>query len=1467
MPLVRRTLQVVAIVFTLLVGVTAMAATVTQTTWFKEWLRAFLVRQAAGYVNGELSIGRLDGNLLFGIELEGIRITMEDQTVVEIADVGLEYNLLTLLRGDIVLDDIRVNQPVIRVQKTQDGWNILQLIRARTPPDTPRRRRPFAIGEIGVSDATIIVEEPAEERAVGTAGVMVPARIGRLDASIGVTGDEEAVTVDLAHASLRADEPYLGINALSGVIRRTEDAVTLERVALRTEESSLTVDGVITTPDEGRRTIDIRASSDKFVVEELAAVMPALRGYALQPAFVINARGPFNALVVDLSMRDAVLGRATGDLTIDLEGAERRVSGTTSLVGVNVEPIVRAHVRTSTRFVSDVTGEARFDLTLPAAGRPVQGTYAINAARAMFAGYRAQDLVARGQIDGRVLRVEGAANAYGGNVTAGGTIVFGQPLMFALTGRAASIDLRHLPPVFRAPEVPSTLQFEYAVDGRGRMVSADLRLDASTLAGASIAPGTTAHVEFGGGRAPVYAATGEAANLDIQQVGEGFAIHALAAERFRSRINATFDLSGRGGGRYPFVLDASGTVVDSELFGAVFPRLEVTTHFGDGDVRVSTAGEFARLNPAVVTGNERLAGTLAGAMDVETTLRDYAAGVTIDSVEASGRVNLAGSTVAGFDIDFAAVDGTYRNREGQVRTLEITGPDLTARAEGTIALTDTGTSNLKAHLETPALEALAMLVGQPLSGAAIVDATVTGNARELTAEGVLQGSHVGYGRNTALTLNSGFAVSVPVLTPERATVRASSAATFVEIGGQTVNELTAETTYAEGKLGFNAVARRGMRELAATGNAILHPDHQEVHVGDVALRAGTIEWRSAPGSEAAIRFGRGRLALDDLRLVSGDQRIEADGTLGSPGDVLHVRAENVDMTQLDRLLLGEQRVAGRLDAEGTVTGPLNAPRAEGEFALRQGAFRQFTFESVAGKVVHVGRGVNVDVRLDQAPQASLTARGYVPISLLWRNPPETKAHEAPAAGDAIDLRIETTEIGLGIVQGFTNDVRDVTGTLQANVHVTGTEYDPHFDGYIDVRGGAFAIPELGTAYTGFDTRVDLKPDALTIQEMRIVDKHEQVMTVGGTLAVHELDVGALDVEVRSENFEVIDNDLADLKLDTDVRVTGELRAPRVEGFVEVGSGTVDVAHVLEMATAGAYATEAVMLDEAAPPPEGPAAAEPVPTLPRPRMLEALDLTLGLAVPGNLVLRGTDLRPANAPIDIGDMNVTVGGAVQIRKAPGERPRLVGEVNTIRGSYTFQGRRFEIMRDGRFRFGGTDEVDPLIDLRARRIISGVETFVRVQGSMRMPELTFDSRPPLDQADILSLIIFNVPTNQLGEGQQMSLTEYAGALAGGYLVSGLTRSIAGALRLDELEIQTLSETGTGATLSIGEQVGQRLFFRIKQGFGAEEWTEFILEYQIADFLRLQGALAETAGGTQRLTFRRIERGGLDLIFFFSY
>jgi len=279
-------------------------------------------------------------------------------------------------------------------------------------------------------------------------------------------------------------------------------------------------------------------------------------------------------------------------------------------------------------------------------------------------------------------------------------------------------------------------------------------------------------------------------------------------------------------------------------------------------------------------------------------------------------------------------------------------------------------------------------------------------------------------------------------------------------------------------------------------------------------------------------------------------------------------------------------------------------------------------------------------------------------------------------------------------------------------------------------------------------------------------------------------------------------------------------------------------------------------------------AGPEPTTPElPGMFDALELQLGLAIPGDLLLKGNNIRPANAPIDVGDMNAYVGGAVSIEKPAGGRLRLIGEVNTVRGNYTFQGRRFEIMRDGRIRFPGTEVIDPLLDLTARRVIQGVETFVHVRGSVREPELSFSSNPPQDESDILSLIIFGIPTNQLGEGQQVALAVRAQELAGGYLASGLSSAIGGALNLDEFEIQAAGENGLGPSVTLGQQVSKGLFVRLRQGFGAEQATEFILEYQLTNFLRLQGTVSDAGGSQQRNAFRRVERGGLDLIFFFNY
>jgi len=1457
MTIARKFLQVVAFICTLIVGVTSMAVIVSQTTWFKEWLRGFVVRQADDYVNGRLSIGRLDGNLFFGVEMEDVDVTVNGEQVVALKDVGVDYNFLTFLTDHVVLDHIRLNQPTLHLEKTGNGWNLVQLIKAQTP-EKPRNRKPIEIGEIGVSEGTLYLEsQPGEP--VGTSGVNLPTVIEKIDASVGVSSDANELKVDVRHVALRGSNPRFGINALSGIVRRHEDSLTIENLSLRTEETSLRAGGSIRGLDSGNPVINIKASSDKFSVGELANLLPALRPYEnLQPAFEINASGPADRLDVQVNVREKEVGQIAGNLIVDTLGPEGHVAGDVQAQHFNAGPLARgAAVKT------DITGRGKIDFALSSDSRPFHGTYVVNAQRAMVVGYEARNVAARGRINWPTITVDGSASAYGGRATTKGTIVAASPLRLDLTGRAAHVDLRNLPRQLNAPGVPSNLQFGYSLMGRGPVFSGELTMDESMLADATIGAGTVGSFRVGGG-APEYSAKGHVSNLDLQRIGHAFNIRALDMANYQSRLNGDLDVKGSGGGQYPLMLDANGTLVDSEIFRAQAPRFQFTTNLAEGNAHIVANGEFMGLDPSAVSDDTRIAGRVNGTVDVDVTLRDYANGVTPESIDVYGRVDMSQSTIGGIDIDTAAVNGMYQDRSGNLTELVVDGPDIHVKGQGPIALNDTGSSNLVLHVETPSLDRLGRVFGQnDLKGAATVDATVTGNGQELKASGMLDGANLGVGENTALDLDSMFDATLPQLKLADGIVHAKTNATFLQVGGQQVNELTAETTYTQQKLDFDAMAKQGVRQLTAAGSAVLHTDHHEVHIGNLALQSENVVWKTDPASHPTVQYGNNRIVIDDIKLVNADQRIEAQGAIGSASETLRVKAENVDVAQLDALALGDQRLAGRLNANATVSGTTSDPRVNADFTLTDGAFRDFKFMSFTGKVDYADRGVTGDVRVDQDPQSWLTAKGFAPTTLFQPTPRAMEGeHMAPPLGEAINIEVATSQINLGVIQGFVPYVTNVTGTLQANVKVTGSGYDPHLDGAVDIRGGAFAVPNLGTSFSGLDTRIDLKPDEVTINEFRILDKNKQPMTIGGSLAVHERAVGAVDITLQADDFKVAANKTADLKFDTDVHITGTVRAPKVEGSVEVEPGTIDVADVLRLASSrNAYSTTATEIA-----PENSAGPEPT-TPPLPGMFDALELRLGLAIPGDLLLKGNNIKPANAPIDVGDMNAYVGGAVSIEKAPGARLRLIGEVNTIRGSYTFQGRRFEIMRDGRIRFQGSDVIDPLVDLTASRVIQGVETFVHVRGSVLQPELSFSSNPPQDESDILSLIIFGIPTNELGEGQQVALAVRAQELAGGYLVSGLSQAIGGALNLDEFEIQAAGENGLGPSVTVGQQVSKGLFVRLRQGFGSEQATEFILEYQLMNFLRLQGTVSDAAGSQQRNAFRRVERGGLDLIFFFNY
>ncbi len=550
---------------------------------------------------------------------------------------------------------------------------------------------------------------------------------------------------------------------------------------------------------------------------------------------------------------------------------------------------------------------------------------------------------------------------------------------------------------------------------------------------------------------------------------------------------------------------------------------------------------------------------------------------------------------------------------------------------------------------------------------------------------------------------------------------------------------------------------------------------------------------------------------------------------------------------------------------------------------------KFKYEALVADLGYAHNRMTVDATLRQAPGVEVKVQGSAPRSLFT---PGVSGHTEPVSGDEVDLHVTSTAIGLGLIQGFTDLVANVTGTVQADVRVTGSGADPHLLGFVDIRNGAFGVPLGGVSYTGLDTRVDLTAEGVHLKEFQILDEHGRALRIQGDLGVHERQVGAVNMKIDSENFELIDNELGEVGIRSSLTITGAVRRPRIVGEIRLEKGRVEVDRLLEFFY-DPYATEAIpevvsaertiegsgSAQEAT---EGalkkaqasattggetaPEAAEPT------GAFAPVALDVKVIVPDNLVLRGKNIRPGGPTgAALGAMNATVGGDVRVGKNAGAPITLLGSVHPVRGTYEFQGRRFDLVRGGQIRFIGQTKINPLLDISATRQIpnTGVEARVRVTGTMVAPELTLTSNPPLEESDILALIVFNRPVNELGTGERSSLAATAGGIATGFIASPLGESIGKALDLDLFEITTSTEAGDlGAGVTLGQQLGDKAFIKLQQQFGDRTVTEFLVEYQLSKFLRLQATVApETTGSANRLNQRRVERGGLDLLFFFSY
>lgn len=413
-------------------------------------------------------------------------------------------------------------------------------------------------------------------------------------------------------------------------------------------------------------------------------------------------------------------------------------------------------------------------------------------------------------------------------------------------------------------------------------------------------------------------------------------------------------------------------------------------------------------------------------------------------------------------------------------------------------------------------------------------------------------------------------------------------------------------------------------------------------------------------------------------------------------------------------------------------------------------------------------------------------------------------------------RLEARLAQLDLITELFPDLAELRGSAVAEAVVAGTLGAPAITGRFEWLDGTAEIPTLGLAPRDLHVLAALTEGVLTFTATgRSGD--------GGFEADGRFDLAAEGVEgraaLRGEDLLLADLPEARVSASPDLRLRYSGNSLTVAGEV-----SIPTARISGLGGPGAVTTS----------------PDEVIVGPRARVEDE-----GLEVASRVrVSVGPDVQ-----IQAAGLRGRVEGSILTVTQPQALPWGRGELRVVDGTFGAFGQRLEI-ETGRLVYSGGPLENPGLDIRAVRRIDTVTAGALVRGTLRQPEISLYSDPPMPRADALSYLTLGKSLDELQAGERQTVNQAAGSLAlsgGGLIAQDLGRR----LGFDDVAVTADEQTG-GAAVVISKYLGGGLY--VSYGLGLFDTVNTLrLRYQFNQRLSVEATSGEESAADFFYTFER--------------
>ncbi|GGH16138.1 hypothetical protein GCM10011418_18320 [Sphingobacterium alkalisoli] len=308
------------------------------------------------------------------------------------------------------------------------------------------------------------------------------------------------------------------------------------------------------------------------------------------------------------------------------------------------------------------------------------------------------------------------------------------------------------------------------------------------------------------------------------------------------------------------------------------------------------------------------------------------------------------------------------------------------------------------------------------------------------------------------------------------------------------------------------------------------------------------KWNISPDNQ--ISFGMDGIRAHNFRLSNNGQELlvqSQDSTLNAPIDLSF---NNFRIETLSKMLESETlNLGGGINGSATISRLESSPVFVSDVEIQKFYFGQDTVGNVLIKVNNeIENTFAADIRItENGNDVQLTGEYYTPPS---------GASNFNATLDLKPMKLKTVEaFSLGYLQ---NAAGDLTGSLK----ISGTPQAPKINGDLVFQRGKLNVTMLNADFLMDNQKITFNNQGIQFRQFEIKDLKGNAAKLNGTIRTTTYSDFIFNLNLTTADFAVVnstreDNDLffGKLFVTSNIRITGDLNKPKIEGNVKANENT------------------------------------------------------------------------------------------------------------------------------------------------------------------------------------------------------------------------------------------------------------------------------------------------------------------------